>query len=254
MKNDNTYSNDRIDLELLINYVEGSVTEDTRRSIHQYLKENEEERLVIEGIRTYYHKYGMDRDSMLAYLQNTKDTFLITFKEHTAKRRTMPQWIGWAAALLVMCVGGVVYLLIGEGNNHQPSLASYLSEPYQVTVFLSDQSADAWVEAYQSGDYAQASALLDHLLQKPQDNPALLLYYAGLSHLYQQPPQPQQAIQYLSQVNEGPFTQQARWYLALAYLLDEQTSEAQSLLENIVAAQTFHHEEAAELLTRISQE
>ena len=254
MKNDNFYSSDRIDLELLINYVENSVTEDTRQSIHQYLNENEAERLVIEGIRTYYRQYGMDREAMLGYLQNTRDTSLIAFKERTTKRRTMPQWIGWAAALLVICLSIVTYLFIGENNSYQSNLTSYLSEPYPVTVFLSNQSADAWVEAYQSGDYQQSSALLDKLIQEPQDNSTLLLYYAGLSHLYQQPPQPEPAIKYLSQVNDGAYAQQAHWYLALAYLLNEQTDDAESLLENIVATQTFHHEEAAELLEHISQE
>lgn len=254
MKNDNFYTRDCIDLELLINYVEDSVTEDTRQSIHQYLNENEEDRLVIEGIRTYYHQYGMDRESMLTYLQNTRDTSLAAFKAQTTRKRSIPVWTGWAAAILIICLSIATYLFIGENNSYQSDLTSYLSEPYPVTVFLSDQEADAWIEAYQKGDYHQSSALLDQLVREPQDNPALLLYYAGLSHLYQQPPQPEPAIQYLSQVDQGVFAQQAQWFLALAYLLNEQTEEAQSLLKNIVDARAFHHEEAAGLLAHMSQQ
>jgi thioredoxin-like negative regulator of GroEL len=154
-----------------------------------------------------------------------------------------------------VALGAATYFFtVVPGNDDASNLSAYLSEPYPVTVFLSDQKADTWVDAYRRGDYQQAGALLDNLRQESQDNAPMLKYYAGLSHLYQLPPQPTPAIKYLSQVNEGTFAQQAQWYLALAYLLNGQTEEAGALLENIVAAQAYHHEEAAELLTHISQE
>lgn len=244
MKDDN----DHINLNLLIDYVENSVTEDTRKRIDEYLGENEEERLVVDGIRTYYQKYGMDRESMLAYLQDSRDTSLAELEERTAPKRIMPQTIGWAAALLLLCLSVGAYLFVEKNNSVQSELAAYLSEPYSATIFMSDQEPAAWMEAYENGDYQHASALLDNLIQGPQSHDAQLLFFAGLSHLYQQPPQPKQAIAYLSQVNDETYGEQAQWYLALAYLLNEQPTEAKVLLEDIVANQTYHNEEAAELL------
>jgi len=253
MKEDGMQPTDSINLESLIDYVEGSASEATRRQVDQYLDENEEERLVIDGIRVYYQKYGMDRQTMLAYLQDAKTASLSELRERTTINKTFPQWIGWAAAFLVMCLGVVAYLFIGDRNTDPYSITAYLSEPYPVTSFLSGQKSAAWIDAYQTGDYQRSAALLESIVQQQQDD-TMLMYYAGLSHLYMRPPQPEPAISYLSQVNEGALVPQSLWYLALAYLLDEQTGKAQSLLQQIVDTQAFQHEEAAELLARLSQE
>jgi len=241
-----------IDMNSLLDYVEGTASEDTRRQVDQYLNENEEERLVIDGIRTYYREYGMDRQALLTFLQESRAGSLAGFQQYTTKKRAMPRWMGWAAILLLMCVGVVAYLFFGKPSNTQSTLIAYLDEPYPVTVFLSNQPAEAWVEAYQSGDYQQATVLLKNALQNGEDN-AVLQYYAGLSHLYQQPRQPAQAITYLAQVKEGALAQQADWYLALAYLLENNVEEAQPLLQQIVDTQAFRHEAAAGLLDRIAQ-
>jgi len=253
MKEDDMQPTESMNLELLIDYVEGSASEATRQQVDQYLNENEEERLIIDGIRVYYQKYGMDRQGMLAYLQDAKTTSLSELMERTTIKRPIPQWIGWAAALLVMCLGVAAYLLIGERNNDQYSIMAYLSEPYPATAFLSGQKSGAWVDAYQTGDYQQSAALLESMVQHQQDD-TMLMYYAGLSHLYMHPPQLEPAITYLSQVNEGALVPQSRWYLALAYLLNEQKEKAHSLLQQIVDTQAYQHEEAAELLARLSQE
>lgn len=242
-----------VDLESLIDYVEGSASEATRQLVDQYLDENEDDRMVVDGIRTYYEKYGMDRESMLAYLQQSRNTALLEFKERTAKSRSMPQWIGWAAAVVLICLGIGGYFLAQESSSYQSTVISYLSDSYPAPSFLSNENTESWMDAYQTGDYQQAAALLENIIPQQQDNTSLL-YYAGLSHLYQHPPQPEPAISYLSQINEGALVPQAHWFLALAYLLHEQTEKAESILNQIVEAQTYHHEAAAELLAQISQE
>ncbi len=240
-----------IDMNSLLDYVEGTASEDTRKRVDQYLDENEEERLVINGIRTYYQEYGVDRQALLTFLQESRTASLAGFQQHITKKRALSRWMGWAAVLLLMGVGMVAYLFFGKSGNAQSSVIAYLADPYPVTVFLSNQPTGAWVAAYQDGNYQQASVLLKNTLQNGQDN-AMLKYYTGLSYLYQHPRQPAHAITYLSQVKEGALAQQADWYLALAYLLENNEEEAQPLLQQIVDTRAFRHEAAVELLDRIA--
>ncbi len=105
-------------------------------------------------------------------------------------------------------------------------------------------------EYYNTGKFQKAASEFEKLHQNNSQN-IDVPFYLGLSHLNDN--QTNNAIKYLTDVvaNNDKYRQQARWFLALAYLKGSQLTEAKAILKNIKAAD-FRFQEAQQLISEIN--
>lgn len=118
--------------------------------------------------------------------------------------------------------------------NFQP----YAVDNLQRSGTSGDSDYQTAIEAYQVKDYATAIPILEQaLVATPNDSDIKMLL--GNSYLGTKSGQAQAAVDLfkpLAADESSLYIEQAEWYLALAYLQNNQVAEAQALLEKIAAA------------------
>ena len=177
-----------------------------------------------------------------------------------SNRRIALRWIaGIAATLLLALVGW--QLLLPEAPQKEELLAQYLQDHYTDAITrkngeISNQLRQEAISAYNEKDFGRAAALRQQLLAEGLAITKDDYFYLGLSYLYQQPPNTEQAIQWLLQAQAMPgrkYALEGKWSLALAYLAQGNDNQARPLLEELVEDQQWKAEEAAELLRLLEQ-
>ena len=107
------------------------------------------------------------------------------------------------------------------------------------------------VVSYKLEEYAEARSYWQPLLQAEPDNDTLN-YYVGISFLAEEAPA--QAISYLekvAQTESSVFSNDAHWYQALAYLLNEQEEEAKAILNELSAEGSAYRKQSLEILEEL---
>ncbi len=175
-------------------------------------------------------------------------------------RITLFQWRNVAAIFLVVAMAVVFYF-------NQP-----LSAESQAMAYLMEQKSESKGDvnrgneeaaapklygqayrAYEAADYEGArTTFLALVAENPTASSAH--YYLGLSQLYLK--DYSQAISTLQKVKSLPTTdqalqEQANWFLGLAYTLSGQNELARQTLKEIIAAEDWRAEEAAEILSKL---
>lgn len=91
------------------------------------------------------------------------------------------------------------------------------------------------INAYDNGNYKEAiPSLLQRIVTKPNDIPTQLLL--GNSYLNVSPPQTPKAIELFKKIAEGNsdlYSMTANWYLALAYLQNNEPAGAKAIFEDL---------------------
>jgi len=254
------HNDSSIDLHMLLDYVEGKVDAAKKEKIGQYLETHAIEKEMVEGMQAYYEEYGPSREEMLAFLEKSqKRTVNKVMERHQQlhqkrNQRFLLQKRLSVAAMILVTFGIVLYLLLPSTSTENILVSEYLSTPYPVGNLVRSQgTTDDWVTAYSQQNYQEASIYLEELLQNHPDSVALR-FAAGLSYLYQPSPNPTASIAHLERIKANVmYGEQAKWFLALAYLLNEQQTPAKELLNDITTHQTYQYRHAQELLFELKQ-
>ncbi len=162
-------------------------------------------------------------------------------------------WVG-GLLLLGMFAMGIYITVVQKEWPLSPSqrLARAAIRPLENVFFLEHDSLQVLqkaMEAYDAGQYARASRLLEAYLKDNNDSAARL--FLGVCYLLDQ--RPEQAISTLAtaaQSQEVPVQEAALWYLALAYLENNQPVMAKQILEAI-SVESIYREEAKALLEKM---
>ena len=185
----------------------------------------------------------------------------VSGKEHqlersgTARRRAIIRWsIGIAATLLLALVAWQLVSTPALGK--QELLALYLQDHFtnaetRKSDTPTDQLRQESISAYNGKDFAQAARLRQQVVDRDSAVTKDDFFYLGLSYLYQQPPNTEQAIQWLRRAQTLPgrkYALEGQWHLALAYLAQGQDEQARPLLENLIGGQQWKAREASALL------
>ncbi len=157
-----------------------------------------------------------------------------------------------AAAVAVLIAA--FFLFYPAQPSPQQLAANYLKTPHLAPEVTRNQNVDpaSWNDirtAYLDEDYRELIRLLRDDIQAGNGTPQHT-FYLGLGYLYQPEPDYEQAITALRSLidRSASFQEEAQWFLALAYLRNDQPEQAESLLRTIVDRQQWRSEEAAKLL------
>lgn len=166
-------------------------------------------------------------------------------------KRTRLSWIAAVAAGVALLIAA--YLLVPRNASPQELYASYY-ETYPLQGVARSEQLDSSTlfqqvrQYYPSGQYEQVLPLLDTIYQQTEDSRWLVMKANALMQVENY----QEAVTTLlplAENNDLLYEDQARWYLALAYLQTDQITKAKAQLSQLVnSSATFKSQEAAQLL------
>lgn len=196
---------------------------------------------LLEGIR------DVGRNDLKKELQDLEKEFTQIEGQTFNLRPTF--LIGVAAAICLI----LIPLYIFYTPN---SLFDQYFEPYDNFVASVERGETATnpyqqaFQAYENADYAQAIEVFESLTA-PQKNEEAVIFYLGLSYLAQKITDPAKVKLLQVIAMNRDFKEQAQWYLALAYVQDNQKNEARSLLQKHIQSSKFQKAKAQELLNQL---
>lgn len=162
-----------------------------------------------------------------------------------------------ASVVLVAAIAVVLYFISGQGGRSAAGLFAEFYEPYPADGAVrsegagNDDEAKA-MEYYASGNYKEATDLLKSLtLKHPRDDKFRFYYAISLienDDLFSA----QNELGEIAGEDTGYFREQARWYLALVLIKQDQKDRAGELLEQIVAEKGYNANKAKGLLESLA--
>ncbi len=238
--------------ELIERYFEGKLSPSERQAFETraaqetaFSEEVALQRNIREGLR------AVGRARMLSQLEVVEGgmsayhppTQVISFDERTRQRF---YWV--AAAALVLLIP--VYFLL-KANASQDKLFARHFVPYANTATRSSQDPlSNALEQYRSKNYAKALGILESIESEGDGSDSTLFYKANV-HL--QLDQPREAVTALQKIPAtSAFYDEAQWYLALAFLQNNEPTEAKKIVSEISQKPTHpYQKQATELLKDI---
>ncbi len=192
------------------------------------------------------------REKLKAEIADLGDEFFVDASEPTAKRipiRRRLYWIAGAAAAAIILV-----LLVPTWFNAPPSYQQFAEHrPLSLQERgTSGEELTAIETAFNTAEYGTALDLLDQYLATQADDTQAQIY-ASIAAL--ELDQVQDAITRLTPISNGQSVYQttAQWYLALAYLKQENYAQCRSVLSDI-PADNYWYAKAEQLLKKLPQE
>ena len=242
--------------ELIDNYLDGKLGKTEVEEIEQKLASDADFREVLnleKAARKIVQTAG--RANLRSKLEG--------FEAEAAApvRRLFPlRALAIAASILALIAAGLWLFQNNQPSTPQAIFADYF-EPYRNPIFTrsgENNQENTWktaTEAYASGDYAKAIDAFRESLNYEETITYLANFYLGLSYLSQDSPQPQEAITALDQVftSDNDYHQQALWYKALAYLNQNNKSQAILSLKELLNQGDFKRLEAENILNSLEE-
>ncbi|RMG58963.1 MAG: hypothetical protein D6722_22905 [Bacteroidetes bacterium] len=241
-------------VELLLDYLEGRLSADEARWVSQQV---ESEPFYQEALQGLKQALAEDPDHARSRAQRYRDLMRQRFQEGASAASASTNWWqarGWqiAAAILLLLLPALYFL---QRPPLEERLAQQHLRPYQASSLRGGTEAStaetyiAALLAYQQEAYADAIAQFETFLAHPEAaeglrQPAQL--HLGISYLLNG--QAREAVDPLSRVlgqNDPRYNDDARWYLAWAYLQSDRDTEALELF-SLLAQKPNPHREAAQ--------
>jgi tetratricopeptide (TPR) repeat protein len=178
-----------------------------------------------------------------------------TFRLGDMMRKPRAYYVAASLALLLSVGGVLLRQAPGELTNQEVYQKYY--EPYQTGVTY--RSGDAAIDQllleamqhYEAGQYENASALFEKVLNDRSDDMAVTLY-SGISAMELERYK-KAGTQFKDIINhkKNLYLEQAQWYLALCYIKTDSLPKAQQILNHLATDETFYQEEAQKVLEDI---
>lgn len=220
--------------ERIEQYLAGSLSEKERKAFDQELQEDAALAKELELHRSA-HRFLGDTDKMalkqkleIAYQQMPLDE----------KQTAAFKWWRYGVAAAIIGLIAVSSLWIFVANPSGEALFAEHFQPYP--AYAQERQADSDQETplehafkvYEAKEYKDALPLFEQA--RTAENQFVIDFYLGVCHLSLE--SPQRARPYLNQVVEHGnnfYTEQATWYLALSFVLEDRQEEAIALLKKV---------------------
>ncbi|MGK7393334.1 MAG: tetratricopeptide repeat protein [Candidatus Cyclobacteriaceae bacterium M3_2C_046] len=242
--------------ELIDQYLRGELSSNQTQTLMEKLAQDpelkkifEQEKILVEGIRKVARQKNLHR--LMQLEQSLPEVKPKRTLENSLNNRF---WIGLAATLLIMAVTYVFFF--HQFKLESQELYAQHFEPYPNIVYSIKRSSQepqsqlkTTFQLYEQEDYEQAIQGFEQL--PPEAVSPTTLFYQGNAHLVLGQAEP--AIDLFRQVIESQqeFANQAKWYLSLAYLSQDQPKIAREWLQQIVTDQNSYSPKAQAILDKM---
>ncbi len=243
------------DIDIIENYLAGNLSaEDSKEVEHRLLTDQEfAQRLAIFKALPHLaseasHDFRNELEGIYQeYQQENKAS-------GTVSRRTL--LMAASLALLVSVIGLLIWLLPSSLTPQEMYTAHFTVPADNITVRNEEGIAPALqsaMEAYNGHNYADAITQFEAILQNDADN-VPVLFYCGISYLALA--DAEKAIQYLQkavQRNDTTYNTTATWYLGLAYLKHENTTQAQEVFSTLKESGSSYAKKAEDIFQQLEE-
>ena len=238
-------------LEELVRYVEDRLSAEQRATVESHLKDCTLCMDAVEGLKGYEGEQTF-RDMVREVRESIRPR-----SRGYDQIGGMKMWYAIAAVLVLATISTFSYFYFNKPTPNAELFAEYFS-PYPSTMpeirRPSAASGDALEIALSAYDREKSPATLRLFEQVLDETPENLTARFFIGNLYLSMKKPQLAIQSLQKVIDAganEFTGAATWYLALAYLLNNDLAKCRDLLSELSSTSGFYQQRANELLKRI---
>ncbi len=253
-----------MDNEALINgYFENTLSQDQRKEFDRLIKTDSEFAVDFEFQKELQHALKKEERQKIKSLFSNLDIESIAHSEYSTLQKTETKVISirpWlVAASIVFLLGlGAWLLFFNSPNLNTDQLYAVNFVPYENVVHpiergeqLEDLKTRAFT-AYEDADYSLALKIFKEL-QVQQADPYISFYEAIV---LMQLNNHQEAIPLLKDYieNDGQLKDRATWYLALAYLKQNDIAESKTQLEKLVKMGSFKEDASQALLNELDAE
>lgn len=194
-------------------------------------------------------------------VMNLRETLDYMYNEPKVKRlpnRFAKRKIYYAAAsvALMVATGGLVQKYSGSDMTNFQLFEKYY-QPYEVTVTYRSGNEEVdrlfinALEKYEGKEFDKALVLFETVLEKRSDDMAVNLY-SGITYMEEE--KYQKASNSFTDIIEDDnnlFVEQAKWYLALCYVVTEDNMNAEKLLNEIINEDSYFKSQAKKVLKEL---
>lgn len=231
---------------LITRYFEGTLTAEEKLRLNELIKSD----------KSFADQFDFEKKTKAAITLEERQKLKAKLREFETessgrKRRNRKTWIPIAAAILILI--GVISIFNSKQTSNSDLFAEYF-EPYPNTVAPlvrgenSDDNKTEAFKAYESSDFKSASIFFNRLFENHGAEYAR--FYEAVSLMADRQFESSKTI-FATTVWSEEYSEKVNWYLALNYLHLEQNKNARTILENIVEAKSYQHENAKELLKKM---
>ncbi len=239
-----------LSLDQFVAFSTGNVTTEERNKIQQHLEKCSLCEDAFDGVKIY-----PDKEQIKSKMLDLNESFQKRLAAKKPKRldRTIYYPLA-AAAAVVMIIIGIYFLIFLQSPNDQ--LFTQYFEPYPNTIplYRSDRVVlplqHAMVE-YEIENYSEALSRLKTMISKDPNN-VTAHFYAGICELKMN--NTDQAIghfQTVKSTSSSDFIEPANWYLALAFIKNNDLKKAKQILNSIVNNKCEYAHQSALLLDQL---
>jgi len=227
-------------IDLIDNYLTGRLSKSDKASFDKaleldpdFVKEFQDVKEIQEGVKS------LSRKETLSFLKDVEED--ITKSESTLNNHKMKKSIAAAASLLLIAAFSFFTL---SNNTEDPSLQSLYNDNFEsynniygIVRGENDQASNLEAQAfraYDMGNYNLSALTFAELVKT--ERTAINYLYMGLSNL--EASNTEEAIKNLNATlnNFDEFDAQAKWYLAMAHLSNEDEEAAISSLADLASS------------------
>ncbi|WP_373520816.1 tol-pal system YbgF family protein [Aquiflexum sp.] len=193
----------------------------------------EDMKVILEGVEEAAFRNHLDQIHQELKMDSPEPTEITEPADREKNKKIFPWKPLSIAASLLLTIGFFTWLLLLRSDpNERLFMAYYQEDPGLVTAMSSETNYefDRAMVDYKSANYQEAITRWEKLIQDRPENDTLQ-FFLGASHLALKNTDP--AVFFFDSVvakEESAFYEDARWYLALAYILAGKEGEAKEVL------------------------
>jgi predicted Zn-dependent protease len=219
------------DLDALTAYWSSEMSEKDRTDLELRFKNEPEFKAAAEHYRLV--EMSLDEVKVRQWL---KDTPLEKSKTAKVKEYEFLPLVKWAASFAIVAATTYYGYHFMTANPYSAYYKQVFKAPPSREMVMQIQSLEIQaLEAYDQEDFKKALPLLNQVFKNSANKDSIKLFYIAISHLGLQ--QPEQAIPILKEMQFSDKSKNPKWYLALAYLLQNNIQEAKPLLEELAQSE-----------------
>lgn len=225
---------------------EGKLPKQEQEALLLLLKQDEESRLIYEGLVFHLDNEEESIDSFISRSEDKLRAARNRVERKSNKVKSLVYWISSAAAILILAFTSYNYLKddLSDYDFKDAGLA--------VTLSVNQDELKKSMNAYKLGNNEEALTLIESQLANDTQNDTLN-YYMGV--IRKELGSFDKAIESFNAVKESSkFFQKAEYQLAYCYIQEENSEESLKILKRIVSTPNHAmHSNADDLLKYIDQ-
>ncbi len=231
--------------ELIKKYLHGELNPDETKELERLRLSDEDFANELEIQSVYYAERSANLKAEL--LNHTNN---ITKKSKLGLLPILFLVLGLAAA--GYCIKS--FISNNKSKSHVYIADNYLADRHAAPpVLMGNQTDDElWTNSialYNKATFNESAVSFTEAI-KIEGKKDQAMLYAGLSHLYSNPPNYDGAITLFNKLidNNSLYTEEAKWYLALSYMKTSDTDKSEKLFQDIMESNSWNHMKAKELI------